>query len=72
MEHTGITPVKSKLVSSPSFKEADMILECRKIYFDDIKPDNFLDSSIDDNYPLKDYHRIYYGEILKVLLIFSL
>lgn len=68
MEHTGITPIESKIVSSPSFKEADMILECRKIYFDDIKPDNFLDPSIHENYPLKDYHRIYFGEILKAFV----
>ena len=65
MEYTGITPVKSQAVSSPSFKEADMILECRKIYFDDIKPENILAPTNDDNYPLKDYHRIYFGEILK-------
>ena len=67
-EHTGITPIESKIISSPSFKEADMILECRKIYYDDIKPDNFIDPSIHDNYPLKDYHRIYFGEILKAFI----
>ncbi len=67
-EHTGITAAASKIVSSPSFKEADMVLECRKIYFDNIKPGNFLDPSIDNNYPLKDYHKIYFGEILKAFI----
>ena len=63
---SGLTPIKSEAVQSPSFDEADLILECRKIYFDDIKPENFIDHSIDKNYPLKDYHRIYFGEILKI------
>ena len=66
ISEAGLTPIKSELVDSPSFDEADLILECRKIYFDDIKPENFIDPSIDKNYPLKDYHRIYFGEILKV------
>ncbi len=63
---SGLTPIKSEIVQSPSFDEADLILECRKIYFDGIKPENFIDPSIDKNYPLKDYHRIYFGEILKI------
>ena len=67
IKESGLTPVKSILVESPSFEEAELIIECRKIYFGDIKPENFLDSSIDKNYPLKDYHRFYYGEILKIL-----
>lgn len=62
---SGLTPIKSESVSSPSFEEADLILECRKIYYDDINPGKFIDPSINKNYPLKDYHRIYFGEILK-------
>ena len=49
---------------TPGFDEAELILECRKMYWDDIHPQNFLDLKIDKNYPLKDYHRIYFGEIL--------
>lgn len=48
------------------FTEARMIIECRKIYFQDIDPGNFLDPGIEKNYPLKDYHRLYIGEIIKV------
>lgn len=46
------------------YKEARLIMECRKIYFDDFKSSNFLDSSIETLYPQKDYHRVYTGEIL--------
>jgi flavin reductase (DIM6/NTAB) family NADH-FMN oxidoreductase RutF len=48
------------------FTEARMVIECRKIYYQDIKPEQFLDRGIEKNYPLKDYHRMYIGEIIKV------
>jgi hypothetical protein len=36
------------------------------MYWQDIDPSHFLDPVIDRNYPEKDYHRIFYGEILAV------
>ncbi|RKX82136.1 MAG: flavin reductase family protein [Spirochaetes bacterium] len=66
IKETGLTPIKSNKVSSPGFDEAELIIECKKIYFDDYKPSNFLKASIHSKYPLKDYHRLYYGEIIEV------
>ena len=63
---SGLTPIASGIIESPTFKEADLSIECRKIYWDDFKPENFLDSQIHEVYPLKDYHRIYFGEILNI------
>jgi flavin reductase (DIM6/NTAB) family NADH-FMN oxidoreductase RutF len=63
---TGLTPVASKLVASPTFAEAELVVECRKIYWDDFEPTRFLDPGIEPEYPDKDYHRIYFGEILAV------
>ena len=48
------------------FAEADITLVCRKIYYQDIDPANFIDKDIDKNYPNKDYHRMYTGEIIDV------
>ncbi len=62
----GLTPISASKVASPVFAEAELVIECRKIYFDDFRPENFLSADIDKNYPNKDYHRIYYGEILAV------
>ncbi|OHD57098.1 MAG: flavin reductase [Spirochaetes bacterium GWF1_51_8] len=45
------------------FAESDLIIECRKIYFHDLVPANFLDDGIEKNYHGSDYHRVYYGEI---------
>lgn len=64
---SGLTPTASTLVAAPCFAEADLVLECRKIYWDDMRNDHFLDVQIEERYTKKDYHRIYYGEILAVL-----
>lgn len=66
LSFTKITPEKSKIVLAPSFKEADLVVECRKIYWDDLVPENFLDKSIVECYPQKDFHRVFFGEILRI------
>ena len=63
---SGLTPQASARVGAPGFVEAELVLECRKIYSDDFDPARFLDPTIDRNYPEKDYHRMYFGEIVAV------
>lgn len=63
---SGLHPIASKLVSAPSFEEAELVVECRKIYWQDIDPRHFLDPSVEEHYPKSDYHRLYFGEILAV------
>ncbi len=63
---SGLTPEASSVVAAPRFAEAELALECRQIYRHDLDPARFLDPSISDHYPLKDYHRVYYGEIVAV------
>ena len=62
----GLTPIASKLVNAPSFRQADLVLECKKIYWDDMNPAHFLDARIHDKYPTRDYHRIFLGEVLGI------
>ena len=64
LSKTGLTLKASRSVAAPSYNEADLILECRKIYYQDMDPRGFVDKTIQDNYAAKDYHRIYFGEIL--------
>lgn len=64
---TGITPVASES-GSVYFNEARLVFECRKLYFHDLDPGNFLDPSIDEEYPKKDYHRMYVAEIVNCLV----
>lgn len=50
------------------FEEASLVIECRKVYFDDIKPGNFIDPDIQKNYPKFDYHRMYIGFITNCMI----
>jgi flavin reductase (DIM6/NTAB) family NADH-FMN oxidoreductase RutF len=61
----GLTPVASRMVSSPAFAEAELVLECRKIYRDKIDPAGFLDPAVDQNYS-GDYHTVYFGQVLRI------
>ena len=63
---TRLTPVKSEKVDAPSFAEADLVFECRKIYWQDLDPGHFLSEKIMPNYPQRDFHRIFFGEILRL------
>ncbi len=60
---SGLTPIASQVVVAPSFEEADLCLECEKMYWQDLDPSHFLHPQIEEKYALKDYHRIYYGLI---------
>jgi flavin reductase (DIM6/NTAB) family NADH-FMN oxidoreductase RutF len=63
---TGLTPVYTPR-GNVYFKEARMVLECKKIYFDDLDPGKFLTPEIIKNYPKNDYHRFYVGEVRNIL-----
>lgn len=64
---TGLLPI-----THPSgavyFEEAELVLICRKLYHEDIKPGNFKLAELENNYPQKDYHRMYTGEIIDTLI----
>ncbi len=64
LSKTNLTIKPSTKISAPSYEEASLILECRKIYRQKMDPVGFLDDSIKDHYPVNDYHVIYFGEIL--------
>ena len=61
---TGLRPLLTGY-KGISFEQSRLCIECRKIYADDIKPESFLLPGIETkNYPKKDYHRFFIGEIL--------
>lgn len=61
-----LTPVASSIIPAPAFAEADLILECKKLFADDLDPRKCLDDSLHGHCPAKDYHRVHFGEILSV------
>lgn len=66
LKPAGLTPVYTE--NAPYFEEAQTVLICRKLYGQKLEPSAFADSSLDGkNYPQKDYHKLFVGEIVKVL-----
>ena len=65
--HCGLTLAHEGEI--PYFQEARLTLICRKIYQQDLKEECFLDPQVAaKNYQKKDFHRMYIGEIVKVLV----
>lgn len=63
----GLTVVDSEEVEAPTFAEANLVFECRKLYVDKFNGKNFLDKGIvKDCYPSRDYHVIFIAEVLRV------
>lgn len=50
------------------FRDAKFVLICRKLYSAPLQEEGFVDRGlIDFNYPMRDFHQMYIGEIVKVL-----
>jgi flavin reductase (DIM6/NTAB) family NADH-FMN oxidoreductase RutF len=64
---TGLTPAVNEH-GNIYFSEARLVMECKKLYFDDIKPGNFILANLPKNiYPTGDFHRFFIGEITNCL-----
>ena len=65
-KETGLVPFKCE--QGIAFEQAEIIINCKKLYVQDMKEDCFLDKSIIDKCYNGDFHRIYVGEITEVLI----
>ena len=51
------------------FAEAKLVLVCKKLYQAPLKEEYFLDKqTLEANYPDRDFHDLYVGQILKILV----
>ncbi len=66
VKETGFVPMKTG--DGISFEQAETVIVCKKIAFQDMSPNGFLSDDIMSNYGNNDYHRTYVGEIEKVLV----
>ena len=67
LKKSGLTPMAAQKIAAPAFAEAELIIECRKNYWQDFDHQKFLDSGIEELYAGNDYHRVYFGEIVNIL-----
>lgn len=62
-KETGLTPME--VDGSMSFEESETVIVCKKLFYQDIDPQGFIDKDIDGVcYSEKDYHRMYVGEVI--------
>jgi flavin reductase (DIM6/NTAB) family NADH-FMN oxidoreductase RutF len=65
IKDSGFTAQAAGRIAAPVYAEAELAVECRKIYFQDFDPKGFLADYIAPCYK-GDYHRMYFGEIVAV------
>lgn len=54
--------------NAPYFSEAKASILCRKLYAQPLREELFIDKEpIRQNYPLKDFHTLYVGEVVRLL-----
>ena len=66
MAETGFLPVDFE--NAVGYEQAKVNVVLKKLAYQDMKPDGFIDESIMNNYANNDFHRVYVGEIVKVVL----
>ena len=63
----GLTPVFED--GYTYFAEAKLVIVCKKLYQAPLKEEYFLDKeTLEKNYPERDFHDLYVGKILKILV----
>lgn len=63
----GLTPVF--VDGSTTFAQARLVFVCRKLYHAPLLESGFVDTSlVESDYPERDFHEMYVGEILKILV----
>ena len=65
MAETGFLPVDFE--NAVGYEQAKVNVILKKLAYQDMKPDGFIDESIMNNYANNDFHRVYVGEIVKVV-----
>jgi flavin reductase (DIM6/NTAB) family NADH-FMN oxidoreductase RutF len=64
IKKAGLTPYTTDL-GNVIFEQSRLAFECKKIYTDDFKPENFIDQNIiKATYANNDFHKMYIGEIV--------
>lgn len=66
VKEAGLSPIFNE--KAPYFEGAKLVLICKKLYNQFLTPECFVEKELEINYPNKDYHKMYIGEIVKALI----
>jgi flavin reductase (DIM6/NTAB) family NADH-FMN oxidoreductase RutF len=68
IKETGLVPLVTRL-GNVYYEQCRLVIECKKLYSDRIREDDFhVRELIGRNYPQKDFHKFYIGEIVSCLV----
>ena len=67
MTEKSLTALASEMVTSPGIDECAIIYECKVVQKTDVVPENFDPEIVENCYPQGDFHRVYFGEILRTI-----
>ena len=63
----GFTPLPADDLKSPGINESGLIYQCQVVNTADFVPERLMPQICTDCYSSGDYHRVYFGQILRVL-----
>ena len=63
----GFTPLDTGVVRSPGIAECGLTFACRVVHYNDVQPGQMAPEILSGAYPSGDFHRCYFGEILRTL-----
>lgn len=63
MKDVELTPIEEE--NTIYFKEAELVFICKKLYYHDLRTENFLHQIQENFYKDDNYHRLYIGEIIR-------
>jgi len=59
-----LTPTRSEYVEAPSFAEATLVIECRKVYTHQLAAKNLIEKMVTKKfYADNDFHKMYWAEV---------
>ncbi|HPE40183.1 MAG TPA: flavin reductase [Bacteroidales bacterium] len=68
IKETRLIPLQTDL-GNVYYKQARVVIECQKVYSDFIDNKGFTNPELSESvYPQKDYHKMYVGKIIKVMI----
>ncbi|MEM2850008.1 MAG: flavin reductase family protein [Candidatus Bathyarchaeia archaeon] len=65
-DRTGLKWKRGEFVKAPVVEGCPIVYECRVLYKDSVKLQTLPEDLVENIYPRRDWHILYYGEILKI------
>lgn len=63
-KETGLMQQTGETITVPRITQAHLAFECKVLAHQDFDPKKFTTADVEKNYPAKDYHRVYFGEVM--------